>query len=284
MRERLLEHYGDEEKALQAVLNGDAPGLCKAVSERQALLLVQYARGLKYKVMPDEFLATDEAVKIYSMLISKMAGFAHTEYARLKIGTLFPSSSLELLDENRIVASRALEASKKARGHGLEDLLKLIRPLREKASSRVRERAVATTSAEAFQKLKARGLDKLIDLHLAESPPELMDLAKSYNHVSLVGEEMEGADGLELAESLEEWYLVPEAVLGFYKENLETLLAAVEAASRLRAADVTDFREWQDLEKLIVMLNESGDGEGARLARLASRLGGCVSEAAILCQ
>jgi len=49
-----------------------------------------------------------------------------------------------------------------------------------------------------------------------------MDLAKSYNHVCLVGEDMEEIDGLELAESLEEWYLVPEAVLGFYKENLET--------------------------------------------------------------
>ena len=192
MRERLLEHYGDEEKALQAVLNGDVPGLCKALSERQALSLVQYARGLKYGVSPDEFLATDEAVKIYSMLISRMAGFAHTEYARLKICTLFPASSMELLDENRIVASRALETAKKVRGLGLEELLKSIRPLREKASSRVRERAVATTSAEAFQKLKARGLDKLIDLHLAESPPELMDLAKSYSHVSLVGEDMEG--------------------------------------------------------------------------------------------
>jgi len=43
---------------------------------------------------------------------------------------------------------------------------------------------------------------------------------------------------------------------------------------------VTDFREWQDLGKLIVMLNESGDGEGVRLGRLTSRLGGCVSEAA----
>ena len=136
---------------------------------------------------------------------------------------------MELLAENRIVASRALETAKKVRGQGLEDLLKSIRPLREKASSRVRERAVATTSAEAFQRLKARGLDKLIDLHLAESPPELMDLAKSYSHVSLVGEDMEGPAGLELAESLEEWYLVPEAVLGFYKENLETLLAAVRS-------------------------------------------------------
>lgn len=279
MRERLLEHYGDEERALQAVLNGDVPGLCKALSERQALYLVQYARGLKYRVSPDEFLATDEAVKIYSMLISHLAGFAHTEYARLKISTLFPSSSMELLAENRIVASRALETAKKVRGLGLEELLKSIRPLREKASSRVRERAVATTSPGAFQRLKARGLDRLIDLHLAESPPELMDLARSYSHVSLVGEDVEGPLGLELAESLEEWYLVPEAVLGFYKENLDTLRAAVEAASRLNAAGLTDFLEWQDFAKLICRLNDRGDGEEERLGRLAARLSGCVSEA-----
>ncbi len=37
IRERLLEQYGDEEKALQAVLNADVAGLCRALSERQAL-------------------------------------------------------------------------------------------------------------------------------------------------------------------------------------------------------------------------------------------------------
>ncbi len=280
IRERLLEQYGDEDRALQAVKDGDVAGLCKALSERQALLLVQYARGLKYKVSPDEFLATDEAVKIYSMLISRLAGFAHTEYARLKIGTLFPSSSADLLAENRTVASSALDMAKKMQGLGLEELLKSVRPLREKAPSRVRERAVAVTTAEAFQRLKARGLDRLIDLHLAESPPELMDLARSYSHVSLVGEDMEGPAGMELAESHEDWYLVPEAVLGFYKENLETLLAAVEAASRLQNAGAGDFHEWRDFGKLIAGLNDSGDGEAERLSRLAARLSGCVNEAA----
>ncbi|MFZ3134108.1 MAG: DNA mismatch repair protein MutS, partial [Methanothrix sp.] len=93
LRERLREHYGDEEKALQAVKDGDLSGLCRTLSERQALQLVQYARALKFGVSPDEFLATDEAVRVYSLLISRLAGFAHTEYAQLKIGTLFPSSS-----------------------------------------------------------------------------------------------------------------------------------------------------------------------------------------------
>jgi len=281
IRERLIEQYGDEEKALQAVLNADVAGLCRALSERQALLLVQHAKGLKYAVTPEQFLATDEAARIQQTLISHLAGYAHTEYARLKIGTLFASSSAQLLAENRMNAQAAALAAQKVQGQGLEELLKKIRPLREKAAARVRERAVAATSTEAFQRLKARGLDRLIDLHLAESPAELMDLAKSYSHVCLVGEEMDmqAAAEIEPAESLEEWYLVPEAVLGFYVDNLECLLAAAQAAERLQDAGVSGFSGWEDLHKLLTRLNESGDSEGERLESLAARLGGCVSEA-----
>ncbi|MCX6677213.1 MAG: DNA mismatch repair protein MutS [Methanothrix sp.] len=281
IRERLLEQYGNEEKALQAVLNADVAGLCRALSERQALLLVQHARGLRYNVTPEQFLATDEATRIQQMLITRLAGYAHTEYARLKIGTLFASSSAQLLAENRNIAQAASLTARKMQGQGLEELLKKIRPLREKATARVRERAVAATSTEAFERLKARGLDRLIDLHLAESPAELMDLAGSYSHVCLVGEEMEGqAAEMETAESLEEWYLVPEAVLGFYTDNLECLLAAAQAAGRLQDAGVAGFAEWESLQKLLTRLNESGDKEGERLERLAARLGGCANEAA----
>jgi hypothetical protein len=279
IRERLLEQYGDEEKALQAVLNGDVAGLCRALSERQALLLVQHARGLKYAVTPEQFLATDEAARIQQMVISRMAVYAHTEYARLKIGTLFASSSAQLLAENRKNALAASLAAQKMQGQGLEELLKKIRPLREKAATRVRERAVAATSTEAFQRLKERGLDRLIDLHLAQSPAELMELAGSYSHVCLVGEEMDGSAEVELAESLEEWYLVPEAVLGYYRDNLECLLAAAQAAGRLQAAGVAGFAGWESLQKLLTRLNECGDIEGERLDRLAVRLGGCVGEA-----
>jgi DNA mismatch repair protein MutS2 len=176
----------------------------------------------------------------------------------------------------------AAQAAQKMQGQGLEELLKKIRPLREKAAARVRERAVAATSTEAFQKLKTRGLDRLIDLHLAESPAELKDLAASYSHVCLVGEEMEGqaAEDMERAESLEEWYLVPEAVLGFYEDNLECLLAAARAAGMLQDAGVAGFSGWEGLHKLLIRLNECGDAEGERLEKLAARLGGCVGEAA----
>ena len=89
-------------------------GLCRALSERQALLLVQHA-GLKYAVTPEQFLATDEAARIQQAIISRLAGYAHTEYARLKIGTLFASSSAQLLAENRKIALAAAEAAQRHR-------------------------------------------------------------------------------------------------------------------------------------------------------------------------
>ena len=280
LRERLREHYGDEEKALQAVLEEDVPGLCRVLSERQALQLVQYARARQFNVSPDEFLATDESARVYSFLISRLAGFAHTEYARLKIGTLFPSSSRQLIEENRIAATRSLEMARRMEGLGIEEQLCSIHPLRERAASRVRERALAASSPEDFQRLKSRGLDRLIDLHLVQSPPELLALARSYSHVSLVGKGMGEAEGVERAESLEDWYLVPEAILGFYKENLEILVAAVKAASKLQGAGVEDFQGWEDFSHLIQRLGDSSDLEAERLSRLVARLEGGVDQAA----
>lgn len=262
------------------MLEGDVPSLCRTLSERQALQLVQYARARLFKVSPGEFLATEEAARVYSLLISRLAGFAHTEYARLKIGTLFPSSSRELIEENRTVSSRSLEMAQRMEGLGIEEQLRSIRSLRERSASRVRERALVASSVEDFQRLKSRGLDRLIDLHLAQSPPELLDLARSYSVVSLVGEGIGDADGVERVESLEDWYLVPEAVLGFYEENMETLLSAVKAASKLQAAGVEDFPDGEDFFTLICSLGEKSDLEVERLSRLVARLEGCVDQAA----
>ena len=280
LRQRLIEHYGGEQEALQAVLRGDVAGLGMVLSERQAISLVQYARSMKYGVEQSDFLATDEATRIYQTLITRMAGYAHTEYARLKVAALFPTASPQLLAENQKMARNAVEDALRIEGRGMDELLSKIKPLREKAPTRVRERAVATASPDSFQQLKASGLDKLIDLHLAESPRELLDLAASYSHVSLVGEDLDCPEGMELARSEEIWYLVPEAVLAFYKDNQETLQSAVEAAAMLQDAGIESFAGSDELQKLICRLDEQGDDESNRLSGLLDRLSGCVSEAA----
>ena len=279
IRERLIELYGDEEKAMQAVMAGDVSGLAVAVSQRQALLLVRHGRCLRHSLSPDQFLATDEAARMQEKLTALLSEYAHTDFARQKILTLFASGCPQIIEENRVLAMAARAAAEKMKERGLEELLEKIRPLREKPASRVRERAVAATTPECFSALKARGLDRLIDLHLAESPSEISDLARSYSHVCLA----DGRDGpaeVERADSLEEWYLVPEAVLVFYKENLEILRSAARAAEMLRQGGVAGFSGWKEMEGLISSLEAGGDREELRLEKLDRHLAAVVDKAA----
>ena len=278
IRERLIEQYGDEQRAVEAVLAGDLSGLAVAVSERQALLLIRHGRCLRHSTAPDQFLATEEAARVQEKLIDLLSGYAHTDFARQKIMTLFASGCPQIIEENGSLARAAAAEAEKMKGRGLEKLLKGVRPLRERPPTRVRERAVAATTVECFSALKARGLDRLIDLHLTESPSELSDLARSYSHVCLA-DGREGPAEVERAESLEDWYLVPEAVLGYYKENLESLLAAAKAAELLRDGGVAGFSQWKDLEGLLSRLEESGDREEERLKRLSDNLNAVVKRA-----
>ncbi|HPT18497.1 MAG TPA: DNA mismatch repair protein MutS [Methanothrix sp.] len=295
MRERLVEQYGDEEKALQAVRDGDVSGLTRALSERQALLLVQHMRAQSFGANPEQFTATDEATGVRRMLLTKMAEYAHTDYARLKMGTLFPSACPALVAESRRTAEQALFAAERLKGSGLAEHLRKVRPLREKAAGRVRERAVAAASVEDFAALKARGLDRLIDLHLTESAAEIADLARGYSQVTLVGGEgmqfqswdgLAGQNGIEPAQSLEEWYLVPEAALAFFNENLESLTAAAGAARLIAGAGIEgcggSFGQegWQELEALLKRLKGGSDREVERLGRIAGRLAACAGDAA----
>ncbi len=279
IRERLIEHYGSEDDALDAVLRGDVAGLMQVVSERQALSLAQWAVGTKYGQKPGDFLATDEAASIHQSIISRIAGYAHTEHARLKVGTLFPSSSPALIDENRRMAKTAIECAKKLDKSGIDDLLMKIKPLRDRAQARIRDRALAVGDPDVFSQLKARGLDRLIDIHLAEGRRELQDLCRSYSHVILIGEDAEGPAGMECAGStLDDWYLVPEAVLGFYRDNSETLCAAVGASRLLQEAGLSAFPELDGLERLIFDLGKDEDAEAKDLSRLLSTLSRSVTE------
>ncbi|MDM7933934.1 MAG: DNA mismatch repair protein MutS [Methanothrix sp.] len=277
--ERLREHYGGEERALEAILQADLVGLSKVLGERQAILLVQNARGMRYGASPDLFLATDEALRVYRMLISRLVSYAHTDYARYRISALFPSSSPELLAENQSYTRDAIERARRVQGMDLDSLLMRVRPLAESPAKRVRGRAVVATSPEDFQRLKANGVDGLIDLFLAETRGEVAEVASGYSHVTLFGDVGEGHPNVEPAVSEELWYLVPEAVLGFYEENLEAIQAAVEAARRLNEAGVAGFPGLDDLAGLIARLASREDRELARLVRLAGDIRDAMGDA-----
>jgi DNA mismatch repair protein MutS2 len=282
IRERLLEHYGSEDQALLSLSQGNVADLLKIVSERQAIVVAQWVRGMKYGAEPGGFLATDEASRIYQRLLSSISSYAHTEYARMKVNTLFPSHSLDLLAENRRIAETAVGCAKKLRETEIEEHLSRIKPLRMRDSARIRDRAIATSDAQIFNDLKARSLNKCIDLHLAESPGELMDLMGSYSHVILVGDG-ECPDGAEPASSLDDWYLIPESVLIYYLDNLEVIRAALTAARLLFDAGINcgsiNSPAMVMLEDAVHRLGQPVDAEFERLTRLQSSLGQSLNEA-----
>ncbi len=280
IQERLKGHYGGEDLALDAVLRGDVVGLMQVISERQALALIKWAKGRRYGQNPEEFLATDEAATIYRSLIEIIAGYAHTDYARLRAATIFPSSAPDLINENRKMAVAAIDAARALEKSGIDDLLRKIKPLRERPAARIRDRALAAVDAEVFIQLKARGLDRLIDIHLAESIRELLDLAGSYSHVTLIGDDADSPSGVECAESADDWYLVPEAVLGFYRENLETLSAAAEIGRLLQEAGLCNFPKIEEYRDLISLLGRDDDAEAKRLSMMLSALGRSINEVA----
>jgi len=275
IRERLLEHYGSEDQALLAISEGNVAGLANVISERQAIAAAQWARGVKYGVKPAGFLATDEADRIYQRLLSLISSHAHTDYARLKINTLFPSNSADLLAENRRMAGIAVSCAEKLRGTGIEEHLVKIKPLRERESGRIRDRAIVASSAKIFNELKAAGLSRKIDLHLAEGQSELMDLLGSYAHIIMVGDG-DCPEGAEQASCLEDWYLIPESLLSYYQDNLETIRAALEASRLIRDREaLPEMHSGPDLQALqsaLGRMEKPADPESLRLARLLSAL------------
>ncbi len=271
LEERLITHYGDEDQALDAILKSDVAGLMRLkMSQRQAIGLVQRALGLRYEVSPENFLATNEAIRIYKSLMEKMTGFANTEYARLKMGTFFPSSCVDLIEENQKTAEFAIRSANILEGTGLEQLLSAIKPFRSRAAPRIRNRCLAADSAQIFEELKNRGLDKVIDVHLVENARELRDLALGYDQVIHLGERLNTFDlpEVEDCELQDEWYLVPELVLHRYRENLATLDSTLEAARILERVDLLSFDGLLDLERAVRELGQDEDEETCRLERV----------------
>ncbi|AET63807.1 DNA mismatch repair protein, MutS family [Methanothrix harundinacea] len=283
LSERLITRYGDEEAALEALLRGDVAGLIemRGMSERQATALVQRARGASYGVSPAAFLATEEAARIYSSLMELLVEEAHTDRARQRLLTLFPSSSREMIEENRRLAEEAVATAKRLQNTGIADHLSRLRPLRRGAGPRVRSRSVATDSATTFRALKDRGIDRTVDLHLVESSRDLRDLAQGYDLVTLLGRSIDSLSLPEVEEAVgeEEWYLVPERVLHHYQENETTIDALLKAAEILEVAEVARFEGLEGLSLSMAKLAEEGDPEVQRLERLMAEVEGRAEEA-----
>lgn len=277
LKERLISHFGSEEMALRAIADEDLEGLRAAIGERQAIATVRAARGLRYRISPESFLATDEAEKIYGTILNRIAEHANTAYARMRIATLFPSGSPELINEMRSISLRAVDLRRRL--GDIRDLLRRIKPLKLKEARRIKGRAIAARSAEEIARARSMGFDRLLDIHLAESPGELRDIASGYDHVIVLGDPGVSLQGVEIAERLDMWYVAPEAVLSFYIDNRDSLEAALELAAVLEERGIEHF-DINGLRDALKRLFDDTESSGiSRIDDLLKRLPEAINSA-----
>jgi hypothetical protein len=292
---RLIQHFGSEEKVLDAINSFDILALSEVegISENRAVQLLKKALS-----GGESFLRTPEAASIHRRLISILQEYAHTQSAKKRMSLFQPLSfrHAEKIREIQQDLQKHIDLVKRMAPHELREIDELFRrvtPLKAGGTVHVRERAIITASREEYE--AALHLREHIDVYLADSFGECLDVARGYSRLLLLGGEFAGydfpseveVDVVSRFEQLKEWQIIPELELSFFASNRETLLSALKIVCVLKKyTDVFTYiseEEIAEVLQLLGSLSESGeivreDAETLRLRKLLMELEEVVDE------
>ncbi|MDY9927337.1 endonuclease MutS2 [Methanosarcina sp.] len=271
---RLVEHFGSEDTALQAILEGDIASLSEVngVSHAFALSLARDVRARAEGCAISDFLKTKEALDLYSRLLELIKTFAHTSHARDKLDLFypFPASRMDLIQERRAFVGEYLElADVLSADTVFLNLLSSVNKLRSiPGNLRVRDRIILSGDQKILDAAKER-FQAFLPIQAVENFSEFVDLARGYSNVIVFDDTYLSFD---LPEDLdpeffqdpsraEFWQILPEVELAFFARNLDCILACLNITSTLRSAGFDFFEELseEDLEALKTALLKVGD-------------------------
>ncbi len=303
MAQRFIDHFGDEEAALDAILGGDIASISEVegIGQRYAISLVHEVRAQVEGVSISDFLKTKESVDIYERLLDIIKQFAHTQYAKDKLHIYFPypASKIDKIGSVRDSVSYYVDTAGLLRNNSdFPDLLSGIRPLNLKYNPpRIRERAIITANHEEFEYARQR-FGNAIDVQMISTPSEFIDVARGYSHVIASGDAFLGFDFPEDVEPeyvsdlqrMEDWQVVPEQVIGFFAKNLATIECSIAVIQAIRKAGTMFFEKLdnehlEELDMALSMIDETGDVKAGndpgidRLDLIIENMETCISDA-----
>ncbi|MDD3246688.1 MAG: endonuclease MutS2 [Methanosarcina sp.] len=271
---RLVEHFGSEDAALQAILEGDIASLSEVngVSHTFALSLARDARARAEGCAISDFLKTKEALDLYSRLLELIKTFAHTPHARDKLDLFypFPASRMDLIQERRAFVGAYLElADVLSEDKAFLNLLSSVKKLRSiPGNLRVRDRIILSGDQKTLDSAREK-FQAFLPVQAVESFSEFVDLARGYSSVILFDDTYLSFDlpeGLEPEffqdlSRAEFWQILPEVELAFFARNLDCILACLNITSTLRAEGFDFFEELseEELETLKAALLKVGE-------------------------
>ncbi|MGB9926900.1 MAG: endonuclease MutS2 [Methanosarcina sp.] len=272
--ERLIEHFGTEDAALQTIYEGDIASLSEVngVSHNFALSLAREARSRIEGCSISDFLKTKEALDLYSRILELIKSFAHTAHARDKLNLFYPLPALrmDLIQERQSFVEKYLEIGKAF----FEDseflaLLSRVRKLRpEPGNLKVRDRIILCGDPKILDAARGK-FQAYLTVQGVEDLSEFVDLARGYSSVVVFDDTYLGFDLPEEIEpeyfqdlsKAEYWQILPEKELAFFARNLDSIQACLGIISALRSRNFGFFEEFslEEIENLRTSLSKLGE-------------------------
>ncbi len=290
---RLIEHFGTEEAALQAICEGDIASLSEVngISHNFALSLARDARSRAEGCSISDFLRTKEALELYSRLLELIKGFAHTTHARDKLNLFYPLpvSHMDLIQERQAFIGEYLELGEAfSEDSEFLELLTRVRKLKQiPANLRVRDRIILCGDSKILEAARGK-FQTFLPVQRVEDLSEFVDLARGYSSVIVFDDTYLGFDLPEGIEPeyfqdlsrAEFWQVLPEKELAFFARNLDCIRACLNIVSALRSRKLGLFKEFSEeslgiLDTALSKLGEDGkpvEGFDPELDRLGAAL------------
>ncbi|MFP4654899.1 MAG: MutS-related protein [Methanohalobium sp.] len=296
--QRFIEHFGSEEAAINAVLNGDIASISEieGIGQKFAISLVHETRGIIDGVTLTDFLKTNEAVNIYKQLLGVIKQFASTGYAKDKLNIYipYPSNKIDLIKKTQSSIDHYKEMADVLGGDdNFINQLSNIRPLKSNyTTGKVRDRTILTTDENVYANLKKK-YGGFVDIQFITDPSEFLDIARGYSYAITDDYlDIDYPDDIELEyvtdlEKLEDWQLIPEKEITFYSRNLSAIESSLDIIHRLRSKNFLffnqlDYEGLKNLRDTLELIDENGDvttgtdPEIDRLNKIHENIDNCV--------
>lgn len=238
---RFIEHFGSEDKAIEAMLNGDLAGIAEieGMTERSAISLVLDAIAANDGSGIRDFLKTGETFEIYKNIMALLSDCACTDYAKSKLQLYFPYTAgrKDRILERQKDIKYIIDMTGSLDEEEISGSLSKVKPVKTGISIPViRDRVIIATTAPEFEAAK----NFPVSVHLVSDAREAVDTARGYSGV-FISSALSGMDfpediDVEVVDikKAEMWQVAPEKELAFFAKNLDSITSAISVFRTIR--------------------------------------------------
>ena len=219
--DKILSSFGGEKDFYRAVKHYEVDKLTniEGVSQRKAIEIINTLLGNQTK----EFLKTDNSRLIYDDIIERILRFSSTNYSRNRILLMSPLKNEASIMENVEFVMAAKEFVSTLPVDELKTLLKKINTLEEAKPKYDPSSAILVETREDYHQLIESGLNSyssIITGEELENPEDFEFIVYVYNQGLI---EIESENMAMVTSNAEQFEIVPETVLAYYKKNYDVL-------------------------------------------------------------